>query len=215
MCPSESKAILVLAAHTDDAEFGCGGTIARMIEEGHTIHYMVFSIATKSLPEGLHPRTLYHEQIAAVQKLGISNRGMDRIRVFDFEVRTFPTIRQDILEMLFAARNEINPDLVLMPSLNDVHQDHQVVAQEAIRAFKHLTILGYELPWNNLTFNAQAFVKLERHHIEAKVRAVNCYESQAHRRTASWDGVWGWARTRGLCAACEFAEVFEVYRWII
>lgn len=211
----DANTVLVLAAHADDAEYGCGGTVARLIEEGKRIHYMVFSIAAKSLPEGYAPDTLRHEQGQALQALGFGPIGLERLQIFDFEVRIFPTIRQEILELLIVARDTIKPDLVLMPSLNDIHQDHRIVAEEGIRAFKHTTVLGYELPWNNLTFNSQAFVRLERNHIEAKVRAVNCYESQAHRRTASWDGVWGWARTRGICADCAFAEAFEVYRWMI
>ncbi len=53
-----------------------------------------------------------------------------------------------------------------MPSLHDIHQDHATIAQEGLRAFKNSTILGYELIWNNLTFNTTSFVKLEKNHIE-------------------------------------------------
>ena len=44
--------VLVLAPHTDDGEFGCGGTMARLVEAGADVRYVAFSIATKSLPEG-------------------------------------------------------------------------------------------------------------------------------------------------------------------
>src|SRR6185437_5104743 len=49
---------LVLAPHTDDGEFGCGGTMARLVEEGADVRYVAFSIATRSLPEGFPPDTL-------------------------------------------------------------------------------------------------------------------------------------------------------------
>src|SRR5882672_12655752 len=46
---------LVLAPHTDDGEFGCGGTMARLVEAGADVRYVAFSIATKSLPDGFAP----------------------------------------------------------------------------------------------------------------------------------------------------------------
>ena len=212
---NKSDQILVLAPHTDDAEFGCGGTVARFLEENKTIHYMVFSTAAKSLPTGLPEDTLEKEQNAAVRALGFSEADLERLRIFDFAVRTFPSRRQDILELLIVARNELNPDLVLLPSVHDIHQDHQTVAQEGLRAFKHTTVLGYELPWNNLSFDNQAFVSLERRHIEAKAQALGCYASQRHRGYADPSHVWGWAQTRGISANRAYAEVFEVYRWMI
>ena len=53
---------LVLAPHTDDGEFGCGGTMARLVEEGTDVRYVAFSIATRSLPEGFAPDTLARMQ---------------------------------------------------------------------------------------------------------------------------------------------------------
>jgi len=55
------KRVLVLAPHTDDGEFGCGGTMARLVDLGADVRYVAFSIATKSLPEGFPPDTLARE----------------------------------------------------------------------------------------------------------------------------------------------------------
>ena len=41
--------VLVLALHTDDGEFGCGGTIARLVEEGTQLWYVAFSATEKSV----------------------------------------------------------------------------------------------------------------------------------------------------------------------
>ena len=65
--------------------------------------------------------------------------------------------RADILEEIVKLRNKINPTLVLIPSPNDIHQDHQVIAAEGLRVFKKISVLGYELPWNNLNFTTQCF----------------------------------------------------------
>jgi N-acetylglucosamine malate deacetylase 1 len=203
------KRALVLAPHTDDGEFGCGGTMARLAEAGAEVRYVAFSIATKSLPPGFAPDTLAREVREATTELGIPE---DRLTVHDFEVRTFPDRRQDILELLIALWEEWEPDVVFQPSVHDVHQDHQVVAAEGLRAFKRTTLLGYEIPWNNYNFDYQAYVALEERHLEKKVVALAKYESQQHRRYSDAEYIWNIARTHGINVNRAFAEVFEVYR---
>jgi LmbE family N-acetylglucosaminyl deacetylase len=203
------KRALVLAPHTDDGEFGCGGTIARLLETGAEVRYVAFSIATRSLPPGFAPDTLGREVREATAELGIPE---SNLTVHDLEVRTFPERRQDILELLIALWEEWKPDVVFQPSHHDVHQDHQVIAAEGLRAFKRTTILGYEIPWNNYDFAYQAYVALERTHIERKVAALARYASQQHRRYADPEYIWNLARTHGVNVNRDFAEVFQVYR---
>jgi LmbE family N-acetylglucosaminyl deacetylase len=146
------KRVLVLAPHTDDGEFGCGGTMARLVESGVEVHYHAFSIATRSLPEGFAPDTLTREVREATGELGIPE---SQLAVHDFDVRTFPERRQDILELLVALWEELKPDAVFQPSHHDVHQDHQTIAQEGLRAF-NARPAGYEIPWNNFEFSYAA-----------------------------------------------------------
>jgi N-acetylglucosamine malate deacetylase 1 len=201
--------VLVLAPHTDDGEFGCGGTMARLVDAGVDVRYVAFSIATRSLPDGFAPDTLANEVRAATAELGIP---ADSLTVHDFDVRTFPEHRQDILELLVALWEDWQPDAVFQPSLSDIHQDHQTVAAEGLRAFKRTTILGYEIPWNNLDFSYQCYFALERSHVGRKVAALGKYASQQHRRYANADYVWNVARTHGINVNREYAEVFQVYR---
>src|SRR5499427_6381712 len=186
---------LVLAPHTDDGEFGCGGTMARLVEAGCEVRYVAFSIATRSLPAGFPPDTLAREVREATAELGISP---ENLTVHDFDVRTFPEHRQDILELLVALWEEWEPHAVFQPSLHDVHQDHQVIAAEGLRAFKRTTILGYEIPWNNFDFAYQAYFALQRRHIERKAAALARYASQQHRRYADPEYIWNVARTHGI-----------------
>ncbi|HEY3921990.1 MAG TPA: PIG-L family deacetylase [Gaiellaceae bacterium] len=202
---------LVLAPHTDDGEFGCGGTMARLVEDGTDVRYVAFSIATRSLPDGFAPDTLAREVREATAELGIAG---DNLTVHDFDVRTFPERRQEILELLIELWNEWEPDVVFQPSLHDIHQDHQTVAAEGLRAFKRTTILGYEIPWNNFEFAYQAYFALEKKHIERKAEALSKYASQQHRRYANPEYIWNLARTHGINVNREYAEVFQVYRVI-
>jgi len=200
---------LVLAPHTDDGEFGCGGTMTRLVDAGCEVRYHAFSIATRSLPPGFPPDTLAHEVRAATTELGIPER---QLTVHDFDVRTFPDRRQDILELLVALWDEWQPDVVFQPSLHDIHQDHQTIAQEGLRAFKRTTILGYEIPWNNFDFSYQWYVSLDEHHVERKIAALEHYASQRHRRYANQEYVRNLARMHGTNVNREYAEVFQIYR---
>ena len=103
----------------------------------------------------------------------------------------------------------------MIPSRCDVHQDHQVITNEAIRAFKNTTILGYELIWNSFEFKNDLYVSLDKLHVEAKIKALACYKSQNHRDYMSADFVNSLAYMRGLQVSKKYCECFEVIRWVI
>ena len=71
--------------------------------------------------------------------------------------------------------------MVFIPSLKDIHQDHSTIAQEGLRAFKNTSILGYELIWNNLSFDTTSFIPLEKRHVQAKADSLKEYKSQGQR----------------------------------
>lgn len=204
--------VLVLAPHTDDGEFGCGGSIVKFLEEGKEVYYVAFSTAEESVPVGMPKNILETEVKEAMKRLGLP---ASNLVLYKFQVRKLNYVRQEILEELVKIKKEINPDLVFIPSPNDLHQDHYTVAMEGMRAFKHVSILGYEIPWNNITFHTQAFIKLEKRYIERKIEALKAYKSQSHRFYATSDFIWSLARTRGVQIDSEYAETFEVIRWVI
>jgi N-acetylglucosamine malate deacetylase 1 len=90
-----------------------------------------------------------------------------------------------------------------------------VISEEGLRAFKNSSILGYEMPWNNVSFNTRAFVKLEQHHIQKKVEALLCYKSQLHRPYVNENFMLSLATVRGVQMGAQYAEAFEVVRYII
>lgn len=203
--------ILVLAPHTDDGEFGCGGSISKFVESGTEIFYAAFSLAEESVPQPFPKNILETEVKAATTVLGIKP---DHLLLYRYQVRHFATNRQSILEDLVSLNQDIKPDLVLMPSLHDLHQDHSTIANEGLRAFKKTSILCYEMPWNNLNFSTQSFIRLSDLNVEKKVAALGCYKSQASKSYASAEFIISLARTRGAQIGEKYAETFEVIRWI-
>lgn len=209
---NDFKKILILAPHTDDGELGCGGTIAKFIEERKEVFYIAFSSAKKSVPEGFPKDVLKKEIKKAMKILGILQKNLV---LLDYEARDFPKYRQEILEDMIKLNEEVKPDLVFLPSTYDTHQDHHVVSQEGFRAFKKTSMLGYELPWNNLSFVTDGFVALKEKHILKKVKALSCYKSQSSKLYTSESFIKSWAQTRGAQIGIQYAEAFEVIRWIV
>jgi LmbE family N-acetylglucosaminyl deacetylase len=205
------KRVLVLAPHTDDAELGCGGTMARWIDEGAEMYTAVFSTAEKSLPPGSKAYRLKDECHLALDEIGVPQ---DNRFIYDYPVRELGYHRQDVLEQMVMLHAEVAPEVILVPSAADLHQDHNVVYQESVRAFKHLTMLGYELPWNHITFSTQAFVVLTEDHIKRKWAALTKYQSQVEvgRPYFRWEAIESMARVRGLQVKTDFAEAYELIR---
>jgi LmbE family N-acetylglucosaminyl deacetylase len=206
--------ILILSPHTDDAELGAGGTISKFLIQGCQVKWVVFSTAEESLPKELPCDTLSNEFKNVYNSIGLND---ENVSIFHFKVRHLNYHRQEVLEELYKIKKSFNPDLVIGPSINDLHQDHKTVAEEMIRAFKSSSsIISYELPWNHLSFNTQMFIKLEEKHIEKKISMLMHYKSQIslQRFYFSEDFIRGLAYTRGAQINHKYAEAFEVIRWI-
>lgn len=194
--------IVALSPHTDDAELGCGGLLDKLRKKGSNIHFIAFSWCDN--------KQLIDEFKESTKVLGI-----ERVEVLDFPRRNFFLKRQEILDYLYNLNLSENIDLVLAPSTRDLHQDHQVICNEAIRAFKNSSIWGYELPWNNIIFQANCFVKLSKENVQQKIRALKCYKTQENKNYFQEGFQWSIVQTRGTQIRTEYAEAFELIKLVI
>lgn len=208
----KTDTILVLAPHTDDGELGCGATLAKYIRGGSEVYYVAFSSCDQSLPHGVPAGTLRRELLDAMNTLGVNE---DHVIILDYEVRDFSSKRQSILDDMIRIGREINPDLIFMPSIKDVHQDHYTIAIEGLRAFKTKSILCYEVPWNNFAFDNQAFSCVTEDDVRRKIEAVSCYKSQADRNYTTSEYMKALLVTHGVQVGVKYAEVFEIPRLIV
>jgi len=134
-----------------------------------------------------------------------------------FRVRQLPERRQDVLDALVSLRDEVQPDLVLLPAGADMHQDHRTVHQEGVRAFRrHASILGYEQPWNCTGFDGAVYATFDADALRRKVAAATAYESQRGRQYTTPDYIRAIAEMRGgQVAHTRYAECFELIRGIV
>ncbi len=89
------------------------------------------------------------------------------------------------------------------------------IASECMRAFKKKTILQYEVPWNNYSFNNQLFYCVDEEDVEKKVAAIACYSSQQNRDYTKAEFTRGQLLVHGVQIGEKYAEVFEVPHLIV
>lgn len=195
------KKILFIGAHTDDVELGCGGTVSKMIEQGYNVTCMAFSCC--------YNETLKEEYVTSMKTLGVHSVGLP-----SYKNRTFSTVRQDILD-LFHSVKHFDYDIIFTHSQNDFHQDHQVIAIETLRAFKHTTIYSYSHPWNTINPSFTCMSEITEEQLNKKIEALNCYKSQVNKTYMDNDYIKSLAITNGVIAGTKYAEAFECVRVII
>lgn len=213
MDKGERRALLV-SVHADDVEIGCGGTVARMLEDGWKVLWIVFAASKKYNPkEGF---SLKSEFLEVVRCLGLSKKNY---RIYDLPFRKMFRKRRFILQKFVDINRSFRPNMIMVPAHNDCHEDHETVVWEAIRAFKwRATILGYEIPMNYvMPFRKNMLVRLEKRHIEKKLEMVGKYESQFKfgRKFFSVDIISGLAKIHGVECDTDYAEAFELIRGIV
>jgi N-acetylglucosamine malate deacetylase 1 len=205
------KKVLVLGPHPDDMEFGCLGTVQKLLQQNVEVHLAVFSMCEKSVPEGLPKDAIKKELLEVAKTLKLDDT---KLHLFDYEVREFPAFRQEILEDMVKLGRTIKPDLVFIPSSTDIHQDHQTIHNEGKRAYKFNMILGYEMPWNNFNFHADLFIRLTEEQVARKIELINLYKSQQNRVYSENSFLRSLMRIRGTQIKTDYAEAFEVIRLI-
>lgn len=201
---------LVLSAHTDDMELGAGATVRMLIDAGVEVKSIVFSDCKKSVDVSKFPvDVLKKECSAAAAHLGITD-----LTIHEFDVRTFPAIRDRILHLIYEERKRNGYDLVLCHWVGDIHQDHRVVGEEAIRAFMRTktSILQYEIPGNCPSFTPNVFVPITEEQISQKTEMLKKYESQVARRGYFDDeAIKSHLGYHGQRVGVRYAEAFVQY----
>lgn len=196
--------VLVFAAHPDDAELGCGGTIAKYASQGHTVR-----IVTAVVPSQ-HEVRLEESRVAA-QVLGVEHECLDIPP--DEMVFGRPVVQR--FDRVLA---DFGPDLILTHWLHDSHNDHQVVANATIAASRKNSCSVYmfeqTMPGGITShpFRAQKYVDITPT-LEKKLEALKAHASQVHGHGELWlGGIRGRAQYRGFQIRRRYAEAFEVIK---
>lgn len=198
------KKVCFIGAHPDDIELGCGALIARIAGRAE-VRCVTFSDNRKN-PALTH---LIPEHYASMETLGVPK---DHVELLDFETRRFQERRQDILEAMIAIMRKDDPDIVFVHTKSDVHQDHQVLTQEALRAFRGRTVLGFDVIRSSYGFFPEFLVGVDEEDVNKKLAALAQYKTYAGKYYFSPEVTKATLIRNGAICERHYAEGFDILR---
>ncbi|HSR48805.1 MAG TPA: PIG-L family deacetylase [Anaerolineales bacterium] len=198
------RKMLFLGAHPDDIELGCGALLAHVAGKAEVLCVTLSDNRHNPALSGL-----VEEHYRSMAVLGVAK---DKVMLRDFETRNFPRDRQQILELLYGLNRSERPDIVFTHSQADMHQDHNVVTEETLRAFRGTTVLGYDVIRSSHGFFPHFLVEVDPDDVDRKVRALAEYRTYAGKYYFQEDLTRATLIRNGALAERPFAEGFDILR---
>ena len=198
------KRILFVGAHPDDIELGCGALIANVVDRAE-----VLCLTLSDKQENPALTSLVDEHYRAMKVLGVSE---ESVLVEDFETRNFARDRQQILEYLYELNRSHRPELVFVHSSADIHQDHGVVTQEALRAFRGTSVLGFDVIRSSYGFFPNFLAEVQPEDVERKLDALAEYKTYADKYYFDPELIRATLVRHGALAERPYAEGFDILR---
>lgn len=223
-----NRSALVLAAHPDDEVLGCGGTIAKLADEGATIHVAFLADGVFSRACGTDA-----QQVELVARRAAAQKACDILGVKSVSFGEFPDNRMDTIALLDIIKPietlvaKYQPDTVFTHHFGDLNVDHQRIHEAVATACRPQrghpvkTILGFEvpsstewqLPGSAPAFTPNWFVDISDT-LDRKLAALDAYAAELrdwpHPR--SLQGVQHLAHWRGATVGVDAAEAFILGR---
>jgi len=181
--PSSDRVLLAIAAHRDDVELTCGGTLIKAAKAGYRTAILDLTQGEMGTRGSAEIRASEAAQAAKV--LGVASR--DNLGLPDARIVNDPPTR----ERLARAIRTLRPHVVIAPPLQGRHPDHRVAAQLVRDAcfLAGLAKLAPDLPPHRphkvlhalayrQDFERPSFVVDISDEFEQKMEAVRCYQSQ-------------------------------------
>ncbi len=195
--------ILLLGAHPDDIEIGCGGTILRITKEtpDAQCHWVVFSGNSQRREEAQKSATSF-----------LKDCNKKKIIIENFRDSFFPFEGSKIKEYFEKLKSEFSPDIILTHYSNDAHQDHRLISDLTWNTFRNQLILEYELPkYDGDIGHPNVFVNLEGKYVTEKIDNIcSFFQSQQNKQWFDKETFRAILRLRGIeCnASSKLAEAF-------
>ncbi|MGA7192429.1 MAG: PIG-L family deacetylase [Anaerolineales bacterium] len=196
--------VLFLGAHPDDIELGCGALI-------HHIAPMsdVRCVTLSDNQKNPLLKNVVEEHYKAMATLGVPK---DKVLLGQFTTRIFQDARQDILEYFLKLRNDFKPDIIFVHSKQDVHQDHNTMTDESLRAFRGITLLGFDVVRSSYGFFPHFLVEVSEEDVNAKIEALSQYETYRDKYYFNSELTRSIMVRHGALAEVPFAEGFDILR---
>jgi LmbE family N-acetylglucosaminyl deacetylase len=198
------KRVLFLGAHPDDIEIGCGALIHHIVEQTD-----ILCVTLSDNQKNPDLKNVKDEHLKSMKVLGVPD---NKVIFGPFTTRVFPDARQEILEYFLKLRREFQPDLIFVHSKQDVHQDHLTMTDEALRAFRGITVLGFDVVRSSYGFFPHFLVEVDEEDVNKKIEALSQYETYRDRYYFNSELTRSIMVRHGALAEIPFAEGFDILR---
>lgn len=222
------RSILIIAAHPDDEVLGCGGTIAKLADDGVLVHvaFLADGVTSRADERIARQRELKARRNAAKKACKIL--GVKTVSFGDFPDNRMDTIPLlDIVQAVETLVAKHQPEMVLTHHAGDVNIDHRRLHEAVVAACRPQshhpvkTLLCFEvpsstewqLPGSAPVFAPNWFVDISAT-LERKLAALEAYGTELrdwpHPRSRK--GVEHLAHWRGATVGVDAAEAFILGR---
>jgi len=198
------KQVLFIGAHPDDIELGAGALIHNILP-----HCEVTCVTLSNNQKNPALKNVLSEHYKSMKVLGVPR---ENVIIEKFETRYMPEHRQEILEYLLKLRNEIQPDIIFTHSEEDIHQDHNAITREALRAYRGITVLGFDVVRSSHGFFPNYFVEVSKEDVEKKIEALAQYKTYQSKYYFNAELLRATMIRHGALAEKPFAEGFDILR---
>ncbi len=198
------RRVCFIGAHPDDIELGCGALIAHIVNQTE-----ILCVTLSDNQKNPELKNLVEEHYRSMAVLGVPE---DRVILGQFETRRFPHARQEILEYLIQINRTFQPDLVFVHTKADIHQDHATVTEEALRAFRGTTVLGFDVIRSSYGFFPSFLVEVTEEDVEKKIAALAEYKTYQNRYYFDPKITRATLIRNGAICERPYAEGFDILR---
>jgi LmbE family N-acetylglucosaminyl deacetylase len=202
--------LLVVGAHPDDIEIGCGGTLLRLLEETSDLS-ICWVVACC---EGVRA-----DEARASAADVMSSTSNSQLHLGSFRDGYLPYAGAAVKEFLHEIGTGFAPDVVMTHQRDDLHQDHRLLGELAWQVFRDQLILEYEVAkYDGDLGQPNFFVPLDRSVCDRKLELLRRhFTSQADKPWFDDQAFLGLMRLRGVeCRATSgLAEAFHGRRVVL
>lgn len=202
---NKSKVILAIWPHPDDIELGCFGTMCKYADEWHEVHFLVLSKWEWWTNEW--DRTVEAKATADILSCNLHLEDLPDRYMSEW---------QETISVIEKMIKKIKPDIVFIPSGEDIHQDHRAVHNASLVAVRMINeVYIYQAPSTTLWFKPTVYFDITKY-IKTKIKAVKIHSTQWGKvymaeRAIEWLAEY---RAFDIFRNDRYMEAFEVLRII-
>lgn len=217
--------VLVVSPHPDDETLGGGGTILKLVAEGHNLYWLNIT--------GVENNPSFSEEFVRRRKIQLQKvekyyRFKEAYNLNLMTARLENYNYSEVIDKIAGVFRKIEPEMLILPDYNDAHSDHKLVfewcyACSKVFRFPYIKqIITMEIVSETDfgrpedPFQPNFYVDISNY-MEDKIKALEIYDTELGEPPfpRSIENVKALATIRGAAAGVRYAEAFRLVKYIM